>query len=773
MELNLLNGNHKNDDFAVELSAQTTSKGSPKLSRDYQTHTGLTMKEGAISNVGGVNRKFNVIESYTSCLSTQDGLSSTNIRLGLSYQRLNKLLQEGHKTQDVFSYFGKFKFVNDMKLSSQCSMNITGNLMASKILGSLSGSAAQTSCRIKIYDRKENRLPQTHGNEKSRNICNSTIRSLDDSKSETAIAPDEISTDRFGSSACDIQLPQDDTIVQSMAVSDWTNRLLVSAMKSVQPSSKLNMYLYAISDSEREKLNKSGEWKDVLIPVLNNALCQVQKSRIQISGSKNVMNGQEDDCSVKVDEDGVLSPKHTVKFKTSTDSQHAETTNEVIGRALATFFYSSLEAILQNESARLKRVSHTKLVMNPSFHNALLSVCYICILSATGEFSKLNYDIDEDACGSLLNVRSVLGLMGCTAYEYLKVSDTFLRALGANSQDLPVFFITTLHETEESTLEALLWAQNGQTYESRRTIVGVIQQLTLAGDQGCHFRWPPGILESNSRQDVEKSARKSHIVPSKLVGLGELGPEYTYVTFLMKKVLNISSQRIAKICVSLLIPPTYPVASQIWSAFRHLLRNHIHLLYSRHVDQLILCTIFGVCKMMKLVPEITFTKIVEVYRDLSINSERIISHIALKDNSKKCQTTGNIIHLYNQVYVPTMKKYLLHNKSLEASSLILKRCKADEKESFLGKRPLDDATRLENSFHQQISGTNIFLKFSTGGDKTHNKPAGVHEWDAMEPKTRVLYNFSRGSAKEIALINFTVRSNDRPRPYPNVKNITP
>eukprot|EP00555_Chaetoceros_dichaeta_P009603 CAMPEP_0198273696 /NCGR_PEP_ID=MMETSP1447-20131203/57648_1 /TAXON_ID=420782 /ORGANISM="Chaetoceros dichaeta, Strain CCMP1751" /LENGTH=118 /DNA_ID=CAMNT_0043967489 /DNA_START=292 /DNA_END=648 /DNA_ORIENTATION=- len=118
-----------------------------------------------------------------------------------------------------------------------------------------------------------------------------------------------------------------------------------------------------------------------------------------------------------------------------------------------------------------------------------------------------------------------------------------------------------------------------------------------------------------------------------------------------------------------------------------------------------------------------------------------------------------------------MKKYLLHNKSLEASSLILKRCKADEKESLLGKRHLDDATRLENSFHQQINGTNIFLKSSTGGDKTHDKPAGVYEWDSMEPKTRVLYNFSRGSAKEIALINFTVRSTDRP--YPNVKNITP
>ena len=97
--------------------------------------------------------------------------------------------------------------------------------------------------------------------------------------------------------------------------------------------------------------------------------------------------------------------------------------------------------------------------------------------------------------------------------------------------------------------------------------------------------------------------------------------------------------------------------------------------------------------MIKPVPEITFAKILEVYRDLNRNSERIILHVPPKIANEKCQTTGNIIHLYNQVYIPEMKQELLHNKLLKAAAMELKKCIAEGKQSF----------SVKTSFRQHIN----------------------------------------------------------------------
>ena len=62
--------------------------------------------------------------------------------------------------------------------------------------------------------------------------------------------------------------------------------------------------------------------------------------------------------------------------------------------------------------------------------------------------------------------------------------------------------------------------------------------------------------------------------------------EAAFVSYLMRKLLKISHNRIQSICKVLKIPTEYPVISQIWVAFRYLLRNHIELLYGRHIGTL-------------------------------------------------------------------------------------------------------------------------------------------------------------------------------------------
>jgi len=98
---------------------------------------------------------------------------------------------------------------------------------------------------------------------------------------------------------------------------------------------------------------------------------------------------------------------------------------------------------------------------------------------------------------------------------------------------------------------------------------------------------------------------------------------------------------------------------------------------------------------MKLLPELSFSKIIEVYTTLNKERlgnkacQRIIRHIKLQTNEdcvdgtdgktlkrkKANKRNGNVIHLYNQIYVPSMKSHLLGSKSLKKAISDLKKCK--------------------------------------------------------------------------------------------------
>jgi len=97
-------------------------------------------------------------------------------------------------------------------------------------------------------------------------------------------------------------------------------------------------------------------------------------------------------------------------------------------------------------------------------------------------------------------------------------------------------------------------------------------------------QWPPACLKATLSGEIEdlddmdymneetapETAAKAH-------------PEASFVSYIMRKLLKISYFRIKSICKSLNVPIEYPVVSQVWLAYRFLLRNHVELLYGRHI----------------------------------------------------------------------------------------------------------------------------------------------------------------------------------------------
>jgi len=234
-----------------------------------------------------------------------------------------------------------------------------------------------------------------------------------------------------------------------------------------------------------------------------------------------------------------------------------------------------------------------------------------------------------------------------------------------------------------------------------------IREIKLLPKQSddCKILWPPEELQPTlpEEQDDYFDAKKGKNTEKTMVPSDNqpvvLDPEHQFTAYVIRKVLKIMHLRISGLCTALGIPKEYQVANQIWVAFRYLLRHHIELLYDRHIDQLLLCVLYGVCKIMRYEPELSFSTIIESYTEFrsreigDYGCQRVVRQIRIVregdiDNSKpkKEQAFGNVIHLYNQVFIPAMKNHLLQSKSLKKASLKLRRREVE-------RRATDETTR--------------------------------------------------------------------------------
>ncbi len=86
-----------------------------------------------------------------------------------------------------------------------------------------------------------------------------------------------------------------------------------------------------------------------------------------------------------------------------------------------------------------------------------------------------------------------------------------------------------------------------------------------------------------------------------------------------------------------------------------LLSTEPQLMVNRHLDQLVMCTIYYVCKVQTEL-QITFNNIISKYSDLNKhvrNYTAVYMQVTINANDKK-----DIIHFYNEVYIKIMKEYI-------------------------------------------------------------------------------------------------------------------
>jgi Retinoblastoma-associated protein B domain/Retinoblastoma-associated protein A domain len=401
-------------------------------------------------------------------------------------------------------------------------------------------------------------------------------------------------------------------------------------------------------------------------------------------------------------------------------------------------YYHALEAILLDERVRLlfgpTGISFSerqrRLIFSPSFHRALLVCCYTCALKAVGSSSngsshnhRKRMLMEVSPMHHDLTIFSLLQTLESGPYTYLKVSESFIRALtparGGSSVlfgspilfGLPRILQRHIEHTEVQVLDSVVWARNlhpsvGMGYvgdpdeeDAELSLFQVIGDLKLTLPKNSY--WPPESLLPTLPEELENLNMISNdgriIETTRTTAVITSSTDAAFVSFLFRKLLKIAFARIEAICHALEIPPSFPIVREAWIAFRYLLRQHIDLLFERHLDHLIVCTIFGVCRsIMGLAGNITFARVHDVYvsvRGLELGERsciRIMRYVKLLSNEEMDQQQlaknreaarmapqssllsatmpiGTIIDFYNYVYVRKMKQHLCKAKSIRRS----------------------------------------------------------------------------------------------------------
>ncbi|CAG9322649.1 unnamed protein product [Blepharisma stoltei] len=123
-----------------------------------------------------------------------------------------------------------------------------------------------------------------------------------------------------------------------------------------------------------------------------------------------------------------------------------------------------------------------------------------------------------------------------------------------------------------------------------------------------------------------------------------------------RRFLSQAAQKILDLTNAINAPEH--VKEKIWSSLKYLLSEKTEILINRHLDQLILCTIYGVCKLSEC--PMNFKTLMEKYSSFYNEEEGLFNHVYIDTGRYE-----DIIKFYNKIYIPSMKDKLKTNCFME------------------------------------------------------------------------------------------------------------
>ncbi|XP_072973608.1 retinoblastoma-related protein isoform X1 [Typha angustifolia] len=363
-------------------------------------------------------------------------------------------------------------------------------------------------------------------------------------------------------------------------------------------------------------------------------------------------------------------------------------------------YFRVLESMCRAESHILNGKNLTSLLSNERFHRCMLA-CSAELVLATHKTVTMMFP-------------AVLEKTGITAFDLSKVIESFVR----HEDTLPRELKRHLNSLEERLLESMAWEKGSSMYNSlivaRPALSAEINRLGLLAEPmpsldaiAIHHNISSGGLpplpfpkrECSPDQNMDavspkrtcseqrnvliernsfKSPVKEHLIhngfKSKLpplqsafasptrpnpAGGGETCAE-TGINIFFSKIVKLAAIRIRSLCERLQL--SQQIMERVYCLIQQILSQRTALFFNRHIDQLILCSFYGVAKISQLT--LTFKEIIFNYRKQPQCKPQVFRSVFIHwPSTSRSGKTGeehvDIITFYNEVFIPSVKPLLV------------------------------------------------------------------------------------------------------------------
>ncbi|XP_056418080.1 retinoblastoma-associated protein isoform X2 [Hyla sarda] len=403
--------------------------------------------------------------------------------------------------------------------------------------------------------------------------------------------------------------------------------------------------------------------------------------------------------------------------------------------------YRVMESMLKSEQERLSVLNFSRLLNNDTFHRCLLACAVEVVVATYGRnFYQSLTNSETD-----ISFPWILSVFEQKAFDFFKVIESFIKGEPSLTKDM----IKHLERCEHMIMECLAWQSNSPLYDLIRQtrdregadhpeIVSTLQQPSQHNPTAADLYLSPS-------RNLHNCAASSVNITSNTNGHGphpsQPQQRSTSLSVFYKKVYRLAYLRLNSLCTSLL-PDHLELEHIIWTLFQHTLQHEYELMKDRHLDQIMMCSMYGICKAKNI--DLRFKTIVTAYKQLTNTNQETFKHVLIREGQH-----DSIIVFYNLVFMQKLKSNILQYASPRPPTL-----------SPIPQIPRSPY-RFPNSPMKIPGGINISVSPLRSPYKSSD---GLLSPTKLTPRARILVSIgeSFGASEKFQKINQMVSSAERP-----------
>ncbi|OWK56217.1 Retinoblastoma-associated protein [Lonchura striata] len=329
-------------------------------------------------------------------------------------------------------------------------------------------------------------------------------------------------------------------------------------------------------------------------------------------------------------------------------------------------YYRVMESMLKSEEERLSVQNFSKLLNDNIFHTSLLA-CAVEVVMAT--YGRNASQSDNTSAETDLSFPWILNVFDLKAFDFYKVIESFIRAEPSLTREM----IKHLEHCEHRIMESLAW-QSGSPLFDR---IKESKEREGQTDQPEPTSTPNMPFQHNHTaadlylSPVKSPKKKASGPPPSATSPPDAQPavtpqtqkvqKSTSLSLFYKKVYLLAYRRLHTLFLHLLSehPDLEPL---IWTLFQHTLQNEYELMRDRHLDQIMMCSMYGICKVKNV--DLQFKTIVSAYKELCNTNQETFKRVLIRE-----EKYDSIIVFYNLVFMQKLKTNILQYASSRPPTL--------------------------------------------------------------------------------------------------------